>query len=80
MIRQLFSNMAFSMKQQCCTIVVALVNEWKLGTRIMNGIKVPPLLNPQHLDLQGSLFKATMTNNAKVVLKETCDINLAIKL
>jgi len=80
MIRQLFSNMVFSMKQQCCTIVVGLVSEWKLSTRIMNGIKVPPLLNPQHLDLQGSLFKVIMNNNAKVVLKETCDINLGIKL
>jgi len=25
-------------------------------------------------------FKVTMKNNAKVVLKETCDINLATKL
>jgi hypothetical protein len=38
------------------------------------------LLNPQHLDLQGSLFKVIMKNNAKVVLKETCDINLGIEL
>jgi hypothetical protein len=72
--------MVFSMKQQCCIIVVALVSEWKLSTRVMNGIKMPPLLNPQHLDLQGRLFKVTMNNNAKVELKETCDIKLAIKL
>jgi hypothetical protein len=39
-------------------------------SRIINGVQVPPLLNPQHLDLQNNLFKVTIKNNAKVALKE----------
>jgi hypothetical protein len=49
-------------------------------SRIMNGLQVPPLLNPQHLDLQNNLFKVTMKNNANVALKELCDINPITKL
>lgn len=49
-------------------------------SRIMNGVQVPPLLNPQHLDLQNNLFKVTMKNNANVALKELCDINPITKL
>jgi hypothetical protein len=49
-------------------------------SRIMNGVQVPPLLNPQHLDLKNNLFKVTMKNNANVALKELCDINPITKL
>jgi hypothetical protein len=41
---------------------------------------MPPLLNPQHLDLQSNLFKVTMKNSAKVALKEPCNINHVTKL
>jgi hypothetical protein len=51
------------------------------GTSSMiNGVKVPMLLNSLHLDMQADLLKIAMKNNAKFALKELHDLNPITKL